>query len=115
MSRRDQIRLSDEEVREFLTTRRTIILNSIDPEGLPHPMPMWFAYGDDGTVAMTTFTKSQKIKNLERDPRVTLLAEDGAVYEELRAAIFYGTAELVHDTGKVADILGDITQRTGGA
>ena len=115
MSRRDQIKLTDQEMRDFLNTHRTIILNSIAPDGIPHPMPMWFAYGDDGSVSMTTFTKSQKIKNIERDPRVSLLAEDGEQYEKLRAVVMYGSAELVHDTQKVADILEAITLRTGGA
>ncbi len=115
MSRRDQIKLTDDEMRGFLNTHRTIIINSIGPDGVPHPMPMWFAYGDDGSVSMTTFSKSQKIKNLERDPRVSLLAEDGTIYEELRAVVLYGAAELIHETEKVADILEQITQRTGGA
>ena len=115
MSRRDQIKLTDEEIRQFLSDHQTIIINSIAPDGVPHPMPMWFAYGDDGSVSMTTFAKSQKIKNLERDPRVSLLAEDGTVYSELRAAVMYGTAELIQDTEKVADILEAITLRTGGA
>lgn len=115
MSRRDQIKLSDAEIRDFLSTNQTIILNSIGPDGVPHPMPMWFAYGDDGSVSMTTFAKSQKILNLERDPRVSLLAEDGTTYSKLRAVVMYGTAELVRDTEKVADILGHITERTGGA
>ncbi len=115
MSRRDQIKLTDEEIRQFLSDHQTIILNSIAPDGVPHPMPMWFAYGEDGSVSMTTFSKSQKIRNLERDPRVSLLAEDGTVYSELRAAVMYGTAELIEDTEKVADILEAITLRTGGA
>ncbi len=115
MSRRDQIKLTDQEMRDFLNAHRTIILNSIAPDGVPHPMPMWFVYGEDGSISMTTFTKSQKIKNIERDPRVSLLAEDGEQYEKLRAVVMNGTAELIHDTQKVADILEAITLRTGGA
>jgi nitroimidazol reductase NimA-like FMN-containing flavoprotein (pyridoxamine 5'-phosphate oxidase superfamily) len=69
--------MTEAEVRRFLDGARTIILNSIGLDGVPHPMPMWFAVEDDGAVVMTTFAKSQKVKNLERDPRVSLLAEDG--------------------------------------
>ena len=50
---------------------------------------------------MTTFTKSQKIRNLKRDPRVTLLLEDGTVYAELRGVIFHGTVELEEDVDVV--------------
>ena len=58
-------------------------------------MPMWFGVEHDGAIVMTTFTKSQKIRNIERDPRVTLLAEAGEVYAELRGVVIYGNAELV--------------------
>ena len=97
MSRRAQIRMSDDEVRQFLEQARTIILCSIGKEGVPHPMPMWFALDEDGAVIMTTFTKSQKILNLKRDPRVTLLAEAGETYSELRGVVIHGRAEI--DTG----------------
>ncbi len=105
MSRRDQIRMSEDELREFLAGAQTIILNSIDAEGVPHPMPMWFGVEEDGAIVMTTFRKSQKIQNLRRDPRVSMLVEDGEVYAELRGAVLYGKAELIDDTERVIDIL----------
>ena len=65
MSRRAQIRMTDEEVKDFLDQTRTIILCSIGKDGVPHPMPMWFGLDEDGAIIMTTFTKSQKILNLK--------------------------------------------------
>ncbi len=105
MSRRAQIQMSDDEIRDFVRTSRTIIINSIDPGGYPHPMPMWFAVDDDGTVRMTTFRKSQKVKNIERDPRVSMLVEDGEEYAQLRGVVFYGKAELVDDRKEVTKTL----------
>ena len=105
MSRRDQIRMTDEELRDFVAAAKTIIVNSIGRDGVPHPIPMWFGVEDDGAIVMTTFRKSQKVRNLERDPRVSLLVEDGAVYAELRGAVIYGKAELIDDTERVIDIL----------
>ena len=75
MSRRDQIRMTDEEVRDLIRENKTIIINSIGPDGFPHPMPMWFSMDDAMVVSMTTFRKSQKILNLQRDPRVSLLVD----------------------------------------
>lgn len=115
MSRRQQIAMGEEEVRAFLEQARTIVLNSIGRDGVPHPMPMWFAIEDDGAIAMTTFEKSQKVRNLERDPRVSLLAEDGALYNELRGVVLYGRAELQHGLDAVLEFLERITQRSGGA
>jgi PPOX class probable F420-dependent enzyme len=107
MSRRDQIRLTDEEVRDFLARSKTIILCSNGPSGHPHPMPMWYVFDDDGAIRMTTYARSQKINNLRRDPRVSLLVESGEQYEQLKGVLFYGTAELIDDTDRVIDTLID--------
>jgi PPOX class probable F420-dependent enzyme len=112
VSRRDQIRMTDEELDGFLRGAQTIIINSIDRDGVPHPMPMWFAVEDDGAIVMSTFTKSQKIKNIERDPRVSLLVEDGEVYDQLRGAVLYGRAELVPDTDDVTEILVKVSAKS---
>ncbi len=105
MSRRSQIQMSDDEIRDFVRSSKTIIINSIERDGYPHPMPMWFAVDDDGTIRMTTFRKSQKVKNIERDPRVSLLVEDGEEYAELRGVVFYGKAEIVDDPEAVTQTL----------
>ena len=114
MSRRDKIRLSDEEIRDFLAGRKTIIVCSNGPRGFPHSMPMWFAVDDDGAIRMTTFRKSQKVRNIQRDPRVSLLAEDGLEYSELRGVVFYGDCEIVDDIEVVKDTLVRITAREAG-
>ena len=112
MSRRDSIRMTDAELRDFLVTSQTIVITSINRDGTPHPMPMWYAVDPDGAIAMTTFTKSQKIRNLERDPRATLLVEDGAFYGELRGAVIYGRAELSRDRDRILDVLDRIGAKT---
>ena len=104
-SRRDLIRMSEEEIRSFLRSRKTMMINSNGPGGYPHPMPMWFAVDDDGTVRMTTFRKSQKVMNLHRDPRVSLLVEAGEEYNELRGVVVYGKAEVVDDLEVVKETL----------
>jgi PPOX class probable F420-dependent enzyme len=113
MSRRDEIQMTSEEVRDFLAPPRTIILTSIGKDGVPHPMPMFFAVEDGGAIVMTTYTKSQKIQNLKRDPRVSLLVEDGASYFELRGVVFYGTAELIAETDEVMRFLAAVASHQG--
>ncbi len=113
VSRRDEIRLNDEEIRDFLKQSLTVIVNSIGKHGVPHPIPMWYGVEDDGAIVMTTFTKSQKIQNLKRDPRVSLLVEDGTTYSELRGVVIYGTAELLPDTETVAQFLLAVTSHRG--
>lgn len=118
MSKRTQIQMSAAEQRAYLAAAQTVILNSIGPDGVPHPMPMWFAVEEDGAIAMTTFSKSQKIRNIMRDPRVSLLVESGASYAELRGLVLYGRAELVRELEAVKDILVGVSMRSipeGGA
>ena len=113
MSRRDQIRMTDDEVREFLDQTKTMIICSIGKDGVPHPMPMWFGLEEDGAVVMTTFTKSQKIQNLKRDPRVSLLAEAGETYSELRGVVIYGSAEVDAEVESVFETLRKVSVRMG--
>ena len=96
MSRRDQIRLTPEEEREFLETSRTAILTSIGADGLPHPTAMWYAT-IDCLAHFATYSKSQKVVNFLRNPAAAVLVEDGDVYEELRGLLIRGRAEVIDD------------------
>src|ERR1043165_10310064 len=96
-SRRDQITLAEAGQAELLDSERVVIVSSIGPRGWPHSMPMWFRVRD-GEIWIWTFAKSQKVKNLERDPRATLLVESGSEYTELRGIQIEAEAELVRDT-----------------
>jgi PPOX class probable F420-dependent enzyme len=103
--------MTDAEIRDFLRTHKTIILSSIGPDGVPHPMPMWFVTDDDLVVSMTTFRGTQKIVNLQRDPRVSLLVESGHKYSELKGVVIYGTAELSEDTDSIVATLVAASQK----
>jgi PPOX class probable F420-dependent enzyme len=106
--------MTEDELRRFLESSKTIVFCSIGRGGVPHPMPMWYALEPDGSVVMTTFTKSQKIRNLERDPRVALLAEAGEVYSELMGVVVYGEAELVRGEEQILDILAKVGAKNAG-
>ena len=113
MSRRDQIRMTDDELKNFIAKSQTMTIVSINKDGTPHPMPMWFGVEPDGSVVMSTFTKSQKILNIARDPRVSLLVEaGGGVYEKLKGVVIYGKAELIRDVEQVVDILTRVSTKT---
>jgi PPOX class probable F420-dependent enzyme len=103
MSRRDQIRMTDEEVASFLAEQRVVTCASIGPDGRPHLMPLWFV-ADGETLLAWTYAASQKAKNLRRDPRATLQIESGDSYEELRGLMFEADAELVETPEEVAAI-----------
>lgn len=100
MKRRDLVRMTDEEVWAFIGAQKNVQLATQGRDGWPHLTTLWFAI-DDGDIVLETFTKSQKVKNLERDDRITALFESGREYEELRAVVIYGRAELICDPEEV--------------
>jgi nitroimidazol reductase NimA-like FMN-containing flavoprotein (pyridoxamine 5'-phosphate oxidase superfamily) len=104
-SRREQIQLTDDEIADFLAASRTVILVSNGKDGYPHPMPMWFYADAAGAVYCTTFSKSQKVSNLTRDPRATLLVESGEAYAELKSVLIFASAEIIADHEVVVDTL----------
>jgi nitroimidazol reductase NimA-like FMN-containing flavoprotein (pyridoxamine 5'-phosphate oxidase superfamily) len=104
-SRRDLIRMSEAEIDAYVDARHRVVLVTNGPEGMPHPVPMEFGRDEDGRVILTSFRKSQKVKNLERDPRATLLWESGGSYHELQGVIAYCNAELIYEPGVVQQLM----------
>lgn len=101
--RRDLVSMSDDELWSFIEQQKSAQFASIGRDGTPHLVPLWFAVAD-GAIVFETFTKSQKVVNLRRDPRCTILFEDGLEYSELRGASIKGRAELYDDDEKVHEL-----------
>jgi PPOX class probable F420-dependent enzyme len=114
MSRRDQIKMTDDEVLEFLESERIVTCATLGRDGFPHLMPLWYVVRD-GALHSWTFAKSQKVRNLERDPRATLQVEAGDEYQELRGVMLKCDVELIRDTEAVADLgMAIFAKYTGG-
>ena len=109
-SRRDQIKLTEAEQVELIDTERIVVVSSIGPRGWPHVMPLWYV-PRDGEIWVWTYAKSQKVRNLERDPRATLLIETGTEYNELRGVQIEAEAELISDLEPVVDFAKELTIR----
>ncbi len=110
-SRRKLIELDDDEIRDYLDAQKTLIIVGNGHNGYPHPMPMWFAPGDDGTIRCTTFSKSQKVLNWRRDPKATLLVESGVEYAELKSVVIYASCAIIDELDAVKDTLVAINSR----
>ena len=103
MSVRERIKMTEAEQAAFLDEEKTVIVTSFGPRGWPHSMPMWFVVRA-GEVWMWTYRTSQKVKNVERDPRATLLVEAGEAYAQLRGVMVEAEAEVVEDYDAVLDL-----------
>lgn len=88
--------MSESEQTSFLEEEKVAVVSTFGPRGWPHSMPLWYVVRD-GRVWSWTFRKSQKVKNLERDPRATVLVEAGYdVYAELRGLMIEAET-VMHD------------------
>lgn len=103
MARKD-ISFTPEELETFLAEEMTLIVTTVGKDGHPHTAPMWF-FMEDGKIVFRSFTKSQKIVNLQRDPRLTVLVERGIAYAELQGVMMRGTATLIDGADDPAYVL----------
>ena len=99
-NQRAQIVMSDDEIEEMLRESKTATMATIGPDGQPHLVAMWFGV-IDGEIWFETKTKSQKAVNLRRDPRISVLVEDGDVYEKLRGVSIEGIGEIIDDPDRI--------------
>ena len=105
--------MTPDEVRAFLAEERTVVCASNGKDAFPHLMPLWFVVRDDELWAWT-FAKSQKVRNLERDPRATLQVEAGSAYHELRGVMLKADVTIHRDTDRVAELGLELFRRYGG-
>ncbi len=113
MSRRDMIRMNEEEIHAFLEEQRTVQIATNDHDGWPHLVAMWYVLIDN-QIVFWTYAKSQKTANLRRDARLTCLVEAGERYEELRGVEIKGQAMLKDDLETVQRIGETIFERYTG-
>jgi len=92
-NRRDLIRMTDEEMKLFIEEQKSLQVSCMGSDGWPHLTTLWFAVVDE-RIVFETYTRSQKILNLQRNPHITILLEDGIVYEKLRGVMIKGKAAL---------------------
>jgi PPOX class probable F420-dependent enzyme len=108
--RRDLITMSPGEIDDFLHGRRVMNIATIGPDGHVHLVAMWYGFLN-GNPAFETYAKSQKVKNLQRDPRITALVEAGEQYDELRGVELVGRAVIHDDPTVTAEVAKSVVSR----
>lgn len=96
LKQRDRIKMTPEEVAAYLVEQKNVTMSTIAPDGTIHSVAMWYAVLD-GEIVFETKAKSQKVKNLRRDPRITCLVDSGETYKTLRGVELVGRGEIVED------------------
>ena len=102
--------MTEEEVTQFIASQKSLQVATINKDGTPHLSTLWFDIVN-GEIVFETFTKSQKIKNLQRDNRISCLLEDCLVYEKLRGVQINGIAKLVDSPDQVHQLAKGVMAR----
>ncbi|GAA3140665.1 PPOX class F420-dependent oxidoreductase [Planomonospora alba] len=105
--------MSDDEVASFLAASRKLQLGTINPDGTPHMVTMFYGL-QDGRITFWTYAKAQKALNIRRDARVSCLIEAGDDYTELRGVLTYGIAHLIDDRDGVLRVGMSVARRMAG-
>jgi PPOX class probable F420-dependent enzyme len=113
VNQRARIAMSDDEVTAFLDESRKLQLGTINPDGTPHMVTMFYGLLD-GRIAFWTYAKAQKRRNIDRDPRVSCLIEAGDDYFDLRGVLLYGIARLMDEREAVLSVGLNVTRRMAG-
>lgn len=113
MPRKDDIRMSRDEIRDYLREGHNMTLVTNGPKGFPHAVAMFYALDDDLTIRFATYGSSQKVKNIERDRKVTLLVETGTAYSELQGVMIEGLARIETDLERTVATMIEANARTG--
>jgi PPOX class probable F420-dependent enzyme len=113
VNQRALIRMTDDEVDEFLRERHSMTMSTISLDGSIHSVAMWYGFLE-GAVAFETKAKAQKVKNLGRDPRLTCLVEAGETYDQLRGVSLVGTGEIIDDPARMWELGVSVFERYNG-
>jgi PPOX class probable F420-dependent enzyme len=106
---RDGAVLADPLVRELLAARLIAVLTTLEPDGSVHAIAIWYAATDEAIV-FGTGSRSRKVRNLERDPRATVVLHDSRPGFEVCGASIRGRVEIVRGA-EGAKLVADVHNR----
>lgn len=102
------IAMTDDEQQEFIETGWTLQVASNGHNGFPHLVAMWYGV-IDGKIHFTTYGKAQKVLNLKRDPRITVMLESGTEYSKIKGLVIEGQADVVEGDPELVMAVQDAT------
>jgi PPOX class probable F420-dependent enzyme len=113
VKQRDAVVMTDDQVDAFLTEQRNATVGTLGAQGRIHLVGMWYAWFD-GHVWLETKPKSQKVVNLRRDPRMSVLVEAGHTYDRLRGVALEGDGVVIDDTQLLERVCLQVLERYQG-
>ena len=103
-ARSAQERLGDARIARFLAAKEVVVLATVSADGGPLAMPMWFLHDGDSMV-MISVDGLSKVRNLRKDPRVSVVAETGTRGAEIKNLVVQGRVEILGPTPERAALV----------
>ena len=97
-------KLGDRPIQSFLATKEVVVLATIGRDGAPLAMPMWFLHSTEA-LFMISVADSQKVRNLGRDGRVSVVAETGTRGADIKNLMVQGRAEPLPDSPQRRELI----------
>ena len=106
-------KLSDEEIEAYLDSRPGwAILSTIDTDGFPHSVPLgYFRLGSD--IVMGVRDGTRKVANVENNPNVSIMLEDGSSMADIRGVMIQGHARIVREHSEALQLARDGARARG--
>lgn len=101
---RSRVRMDEDKIWDFISSQNVVQLATLDRDGAPHMTTVWFVVMDERIVFQTNY-KSQKVRNIERDGRVSLLFGEGVRHHEQQGVMIKGQARVIRDREQVLEII----------
>ena len=97
-------KLTDEQIEAYLDSRPGwAILSTVDDDGFPHSVPLgYFRLGRD--IVMGVRDGTHKVSNVESNPNVSVLLEDGSSMADIRGVMLQGRARIVRDHDEALEL-----------
>jgi PPOX class probable F420-dependent enzyme len=105
--------MSPGEVAGYLAAPRTMVVATHGPGGFPHQVAVFYIM-DGERLAFWSYRKAQKVTNIQRDPRVSCLVEDGTDHRELRGVLLVGHAQVSLDPAEIERTWRRLTEKYQG-
>jgi nitroimidazol reductase NimA-like FMN-containing flavoprotein (pyridoxamine 5'-phosphate oxidase superfamily) len=97
-------KLSHAQIEAYLDSRPCwAVLSTVDRDGFPHSVPLgYFRLGRD--IIMGVRDGTRKVANIENNPNVSVLLEDGSSMADIRGVMFQGRARIVREPSEAVQL-----------
>ncbi|MGH7792845.1 MAG: pyridoxamine 5'-phosphate oxidase family protein [Thermodesulfobacteriota bacterium] len=90
------INMTPEEIKVFLADNKVCRMATVEKDGMPHVVPMWYVILD-GEIYIETTGTTKKVKNIESTKKTAIIVDAGDSLYDYRGVMMQGKTEILRD------------------